>query len=200
MIPPMRTGFDPVASTQPLEITPLHIKLISLVMMLLEYAITSAAAFVEHQGRTIIAPDDIKRAIKKEAMTFFDRDDLEERLDEICRSITVDVDEREVRATIGEDDGNDDANDDGNDAGNDADDEDEDDTNDEDEWGGITIVDESEVKEEHPTRICECQQCVRMTTVHEDWDRWDVEGDEVKAFLKQQVDQVNDDFQARQHH
>jgi len=174
MIPPaMRTGFDPLVSKEKPEITPLHIKLVSLVMLLLEYAITSAATFVEHQGRTIIGPEDIKRAIKKEAMSFFDKEDLESRLEEITQTMTVDIQEeagtQSIRHTIR--------------TPVDAD----------EEWDGLVVPDE--VGFEVPTGTCCCEACQSMTTVHEDWNNWDVDDDIVKTFLKQQIEKISADFE-----
>ena len=56
-----------------LEREELEINITSSIMTFMSYSIKSSSIFVEHSGRTIITPDDIKRAMMVEVFMYFDR-------------------------------------------------------------------------------------------------------------------------------
>lgn len=62
-----------------LEREELEVSVTSNIMTFMSYSIKSSSIFVEHSGRTIITPDDIKRAMMVEVFMYFDRPDLELR-------------------------------------------------------------------------------------------------------------------------
>jgi len=65
-----------------LEKEELEINVSSSIMAFMSYSIKSSSIFVEHSGRTIITPDDIKRAMMVEMFMYFDRPDLKIRVGE----------------------------------------------------------------------------------------------------------------------
>lgn len=65
-----------------LEQKELEVNVSSSIMTFMSYSIKSSSIFVEHSGRTIITPDDIKRAMMVEVFMYFERDDLTVRVSE----------------------------------------------------------------------------------------------------------------------
>lgn len=65
-----------------LEQEELEINVTSSIMTFMTYSIKSASIFIEHSGRTIITPDDIKRSMMVEVFMYFDRKDLKIRVNE----------------------------------------------------------------------------------------------------------------------
>tara|TARA_Y100000389_G_scaffold204838_1_gene260060 strand:+ start:5686 stop:6171 length:486 start_codon:yes stop_codon:yes gene_type:complete len=59
-----------------------EINITSCIMTFMSYSIKSSSIYVEHSGRTIITPDDIKRAMMVEVFMYFKRSDLKVRVDE----------------------------------------------------------------------------------------------------------------------
>ena len=59
-----------------------EINVTSCIMTFMSYSIKSSSIFVEHSERTIITPDDIKRAMMVEVFMYFKRPDLKIRVDE----------------------------------------------------------------------------------------------------------------------
>ena len=65
-----------------LEREELEINVTSSIMTFMSYSIKSSSIFVEHSGRTIITPDDIKRAMMVEVFMYFNRPDLKIKIGE----------------------------------------------------------------------------------------------------------------------
>jgi len=183
-IPRMKTGFDPLVGGESIQLTPFHVKLFSLVVLLLEYSIGSALSFAEHHGRHVVEQDDIKRAIKAEAMRFFDRPDLETKLDEVYTSLMEDMKHDKA---FQDDDG----------LGSDLEEQEQAEETEESSW----VVDEpaaGEIDRSIDEAVkCTCDECRAMHDVEDAWTNWNVQDDDVKTFLKAQIDSINDDFALR---
>lgn len=65
-----------------LEREELEINITSSIMTFMSYSIKSSSIYVEHSGRTIITTDDIKRAMMVEVFMYFERPDLNIRINE----------------------------------------------------------------------------------------------------------------------
>jgi len=86
MIPSMRSGLL-WNNTQSPEIELIQSKLLALVLLLVRKAATTAAIYCRHNGFPEVDTNHIKKALKFEAMRFFDCDNLEEETDSILESI-----------------------------------------------------------------------------------------------------------------
>ncbi len=191
MIPDkIRTGFD---STEYLAADPqqqdLQTRLVSLVVLMVEYSLTNAMTYSLHHGIEEVDDAVMKLALQVEAMRFFERDNLETDLGDVIDSITYMSDDEHDE---GEDDsehdasGVDDAPDSVNVDGDTA-------------SGGARLQESIEVPEDAiPPRVdggdgtCHCDTCLRFRTIVIDWDAWDVESDPIKSFLKMHIDRLGD--------
>jgi len=80
-IPPMKSGFSNLL--EPPELDPIFLQNVhALLFTLLEKAMTNAAFYANEANRDIVTPGDIKIALMFEAHEFWNRDDIEEKVQE----------------------------------------------------------------------------------------------------------------------
>lgn len=148
-----------------LEREELEINITSSIMTFMSYSIKSSSIFVEHSGRTIITPDDIKRAMMVEVFMYFDRPDLKVRIGE-WRNIIL----NEMKDEMSEDEG----------------------TNDESENENPKVErvesEESEGSEENK-KICDCEVCDLMNVIKDKWQYYNPT-DEMGKILKKHIDSM----------
>lgn len=137
-----------------LEQEELEINVTSSIMTFMTYSIKSASIFIEHSGRTIITPDDIKRAMMVEVFMYFDRKDLKIRVNE-WRNIIL------------------------NELSNIEEIESEDESEDENENTESDIVEKEENK-----KICSCNVCSLMNDIKDRWEYYNPEDEMGKIFKK----------------
>jgi len=159
-------------------------KILGVITVMLQKAVETAGIFAEHGGyHREITADDIRRAMKVQARTFFKSDDLEERVASVVQDVQQPEPEAEAvavskntrkikirRRKVKKD--------------ADADDVPYDDIPD-------VISDLEDVPSDLglPYNACECTTCRDIRALVDGWDAWDPE-DEVEKFLKKHVDQM----------
>lgn len=87
----MKTGFDQV-DVENSQTTEFKDKVQSILMVLLEKAIGSAAMYMKAAGRNTLTAMDMKYGMMYEAHEFFSRDDLEEKFAEFYEASSEDED------------------------------------------------------------------------------------------------------------
>jgi len=159
-------------------------KILGVITVMLQKAVETAGIFAEHGGyHREITADDIRRAMKVQARTFFKSDDLEERVasvvqdeqaeaEPVLKNITL----RKIRRRKVKKDA-------------DADDVSYDDVP-YDDIPDVTL-NLGDVPSDLglPYNACECTTCRDIRALVDGWDAWDPE-DEVEKFLKKHVDQM----------
>ena len=146
-----------------LEREELEINITSSIMTFMSYSIKSSSIFVEHSGRTIITPDDIKRAMMVEVFMYFDRPDLKLRIGE-WRNIIL----NEMKDEMSEDEK----------------------TDDECENTSINRVESEESEEsEEVKKICSCDVCDLMNVIQDKWQYYNPT-DEMGKILKKHIDSM----------
>ena len=80
---PMHTGFNLEANSSSADIEEFLKKVESMLQVLVENAVTTAAQYATAAGRDIVTPTDMKYAMMYEAHEFWNRKELEERFEEI---------------------------------------------------------------------------------------------------------------------
>ena len=164
MIPTaLKTGF--AASNTDNEMSAIQTRLLALLALMIENSISNAIVYSTHAGVDEVDDALMERALKVEAIQFFDRDTLEDDVLEL---------EKEILETSDEED----------------EDEDEDDEEDEMSEGDDDDGDTLPPAEIDADGVCRCDLCKRFETVDADWKAWDVTGDPVKGFLKNHINNL----------
>lgn len=141
-----------------LEREELEVSVTSSIMTFMTYSIQSSSIFVEHSGRTIITPDDIKRAMMVEVFMYFGRSDLQLRKQEWQNLIL-------------------------NEMKNEASDHENDETESEDE----EVTNEQIEDEDKNKKICSCEVCGLMNEIKDRWQYYNPT-DELGKIFKKHID------------
>ena len=167
MIPSaIKTGFS--AGNCDDGVNAIQTRLLALLALLIENSISNAIVYSTHAGVDEVDDTLMERALKVEALQFFDRDTLEDDVLEL------------EEAMLEEESSDDDDDDDDDDVGMMIDDDDDDDDD--------NIMPSAELDADG---VCRCDLCKRFGTVETDWQDWDVVGDPVKEFLKKHINDLN---------
>jgi hypothetical protein len=200
----LRTGFG--GPTDGGEIDPsileLQKRLVSIVVLMIEYSLDRAAMYADHTGIQLVDAKLIKSALKVEAMKFFDRHDLETVLEETCHELfeAEDDDDEDLEDLEDIEGDEDDDNGDDDDCGGDEELDQEhldrlDKTVDRMEEDGADVMDGADGADDPslslPTKTCACEHCRELDGVDDAWRAWDVEDDVVKAFLKKHIEELD---------
>ena len=162
MIPSaIKTGFS--AGNCDDGVNAIQTRLLALLALLIENSISNAIVYSTHAGVDEVDDTLMERALKVEALQFFDRDTLEDDVLELEEAM-LDDDDDDVGMS-----------DDGDDDDDDGDDDDD-------------IMPSAELDDDG---VCRCDLCKRFGTVEMDWQDWDVVGDPVKEFLKKHINDLN---------
>jgi len=166
----------------------LQTRLISLVVLMVEYSLTNAMTFAVHHEVEEVNDETMTRALKVEAMQFFERADLETELESVIDTMMSET----IMHGMGSD--GDDVDDDGADGDDAADGDDVDDDVDD----GYRLDEMIEIPQNDiPARVdaddgtCRCDTCRRFHTIDQDWDAWDVGDDPIKSFLQQHINALS---------
>lgn len=175
--PSMRTGFSNVQPVPPSisPDSPLGKKLLSLVFVLIRRAAGTAATYCEHDGRTVVTPNDIQLALKYHTHRFFKSEGLEEEAEEMESML-----ERDILGAGGDGDITK-----GVDVILDSIEEEQDDADGEGEES--EEHDDEEDIEQGKTEKCTCDVCHDVRTF--DWDSW-CPNDPVEIFMKECVEKT----------
>lgn len=189
MIPDkIQSGFGQIDSPaiSPDEQDTIQTRLISLVVLMVEYSLTNAMTFAIHHDVEEVNDETMTRALKVEAMQFFERADLETELESVIDTMMSET----ILHGMGSDGETDDdvADADGDDV---VDDDVDDDTS-------YRLDEMIEIpRDELPERVdaddgtCRCNTCRRFHTIDPDWDAWDVADDPIKSFLQQHINALS---------
>ena len=160
MIPTtIKTGF--AASNNDGEMSAIQTRLLALLALMIENSISNAIVYSVHAGIDEVDDALMERALKVEALQFFDRDSLEDDVRELEEAIL------------------------------DEDLSDEEDEDEEDEMSEMSDGDGTMPPAEiDADGVCRCDLCRRFETVDADWHAWDVTGDPVKGFLKNHINNL----------
>ena len=165
MIPSaIKTGF---AGNCDDGVNAIQTRLLALLALLIENSISNAIVYSTHAGVDEVDDALMERALKVEALQFFDRDTLED-------------DVLELEEAMLEEESSDDDDDDDDDA---VDDDDDDGMSDDDGTMPSAELDAD--------GVCRCDLCKRFGTVEMEWQDWDVTHDPVKEFLKNHINDLN---------
>ena len=165
MIPTaLKTGF---AASNNDDVSAIQTRLLALLALMIENSISNAIVYSAHAGIDEVDDALMGRALKVEALQFFDRDSLEDDVLELEKEMSEMSDEEDE----------------------DEDDEDEDDEEDEMSEGGDDD-DTLPPPELDADGVCRCETCIRFETVDADWHAWDVTDDPVKGFLKNHINDL----------
>ena len=185
MIPDkIQSGFGQIDSpaNSPEQDT-LQTRLISLVVLMVEYSLTNAMTFAIHHDVEEVNDETMTRALKVEAMQFFERAGLETELESVIDTMMSET----ILHGMGSDVETDDDGADGDDA---ADGDDVDDAYRMDEMIEIPQDDLPE-RVDADDGTCRCNTCQRFHTIDQDWDAWDVGDDPIKSFLQQHINALS---------
>lgn len=72
----------------------------ALISFFMQKALETASYYTVHSGRKIVSPLDISMALKREMFVFMERDDIEEKTNEILDEIEI---EEEVKSSLNDD-------------------------------------------------------------------------------------------------
>ena len=150
----INTGLDN-GELNVLEKQEAEINVTSCIMTFMSYSIKSSSIYVEHSGRTIITPDDIKRAMMVEVFMYFKRSDLQIRVDEWRNILLTDMNMSEDEEEYG-----------------DSEEEDDEEIKDK-------VCEEIKNK-----KVCSCEVCNLMNTIKDNWQYYNPEDDLGKIFKK----------------
>lgn len=154
----IKTGF---AASNNEDVSAIQTRLLALLALMIENSISNAIVYSTHAGIDEVDDALMERALKVEAIQFFDRDSLEEDVLEL---------EKEILEM--------------------SDDEDEDEDEDEMSEDGDDDDGTMPPAELDADGVCRCDLCRRFETVDADWHAWDVTDDPVKGFLKNHINNL----------
>ncbi len=157
----------------------LQTRLISLVVLMVEYSLTNAMTFAIHHDVEEVNDETMTRALKVEAMQFFERADLETELESVIDTMMSET----ILHGMGSDGETDDDAVDGDDVADDT---------------AYRLDEMIEIPQDAvPARVdaddgtCRCNTCRRFHTIDQDWDAWDVGDDPIKSFLQQHINALS---------
>lgn len=177
----MKTGLLDVSNPRSAFQDEIVTKILGVITVMLQKAVETAGVFAEHGiYHREINSDDIRRAMKVQAQTFFKSSDLESRVSSVI--MDIDRDQREVIKTIqlrkikpqrrrrlprpSP-----------------AEEEEEENT----DFDLPDFSNDPDPDPKLPYNTCECKTCTEIRTLVDGWDAWDPE-DEVERFLKKHID------------
>ena len=204
--PVLRTGLVGDGPTAKIDKhSPMGKRLVGLVFVLVKRAATSAALFCRHAGRYMVTPDDVRKALRYHAVSFFsesgfeqlerDVESMEAMVDQfVSESIgsgdVVDtfadeaIDTRSTRSQDGEEYDDDESEDDEDDDDDESEDDDESDMD-----GPPPFPSTSETLPKSSDNPCTCDVCRGIREL--DWDAWQPT-DPAECFIKSHIDFIDD--------
>ena len=127
----------------------------ALISVFMQKALESASYYTIHSGRKIVSPVDISMALKREMFTFMEREDIEEKTNEILDEIEI---EEEIKSNL---------NDEELEKFEELEEQEIKQIQDE------KVIEDDEVDEEWCKSKCDCDICVEINSYSEKFDNFE---------------------------
>ena len=127
----------------------------ALISVFMQKALESASYYTIHSGRKIVSPVDISMALKREMFTFMEREDIEEKTNEILDEIEI---EEEIKSNL---------NDEELEKFEELEEQEIKQIQDE------KVIEDDEVDEEWYKSKCDCDICVEINSYSEKFDNFE---------------------------